>query len=125
MRGFHVLFAEDNFLLNLDIAESLQEHGFDVEAVYCGAAAYEAIGKSRGLCALVTDIDLGVGPNGFDVARRARAAYPDLPVVFISGEMRGRHLDAGIAGAVFIPKPLRPADIARALEQVTHLAAAA
>ena len=125
MRGFHVLFAEDDFLLNLDISETLREHGFDVESVYCGGAAIEAIGRSRGLVALVTDIDLGSGPNGFDVARRARAAYPELPIVFISGAMAGRHLEAGIAGSVFIPKPVRPSDIAKVLDKVRHLAAAA
>jgi hypothetical protein len=34
---------------------------------------------------MITNISLGVGADGWDVARRARELTPELPVVYMSG----------------------------------------
>jgi DNA-binding response OmpR family regulator len=53
--------------------------------------------------ALVTDIDLGAGTTGFDVARQARRTWPDLPVIYMTGLdlETARH---AVAGSVALPK---------------------
>lgn len=124
MRQFRVLFVEDNFLLSMECCEFLREGGFIVTEAYCAAAAFEVLGRPGRLSGLVTDIDLGPGPDGFDVARRARAAYPDIAVVYISGTAATRCGVEGVAGSEFVPKPLRPHQILEALGRATHLEAA-
>ncbi len=124
MRGLRILFVDDDFISSLAICEVLRSHGFSVTEVYCAAAAFEAIGKHQILSALVTDVDLGPGPDGFEVARCARAIHPGLPVVFISGTAMSRHLFEGVAGSEFIGKPLNPMRIVEALGRVCPRAAA-
>jgi len=123
MRDLRVLFVDDNFLFNLDTREFLQGLGVSVEPAYCAAAAFEAIDRGRRLSALVTDIDLGPGPDGFEVARYARAAYPELPVVYISGTREAGYAQEGVPGSEFIGKPLQPSQVAEALIRLTHLEA--
>ena len=74
--------------------------------------------------ALVTDLDLGPGPNGFAVARYARQVTPDLPVVFISGTLGGQHPREGVPGSDFIAKPCRGRQVVEALLRATRLEAA-
>ena len=105
MRGFHVLLVDDNFVFNMETCEFLQERGFDVEATYNADAAMAAIDRAERLSGLVTDIDLGPGPDGFAVARYARSRHPHVPVVYVSaspdrsparpgGRWRGVHRQA-------------------------------
>jgi DNA-binding NtrC family response regulator len=124
MTGTPVLFVDDDIISSLESCEVLRENGFDVREVHCGRAAFEAIDQHRPLAALVTDIDLGPGANGFDVARRARAAYPDLTVIFISGMGPVRHRSERGGGSMFIAKPLHPQQIVDALACAIHLEAA-
>jgi CheY-like chemotaxis protein len=118
LSGHRILFVDDNFICNLETREFLQAQGMAVAAAYCGAAALQMIDRGDRLSALVTDIDLGDGPDGFQIARRARAVYPGLPVVFISGLMGGRVPAEGVVGAAFVSKPFHPSQVAAALDRV-------
>ncbi|HEY3696982.1 hypothetical protein [Phenylobacterium sp.] len=82
-----VLFIDDNFICNTETCYFLRESGLNTVSVYCASAAFEVINRHERLSALVTDIDLGPGVDGFDVARHARAGYPDLSVVYIQRRM--------------------------------------
>ena len=66
------------------------------------------------LDALVTDIDLGPGDNGFAVAKCARAMDPNLLVIFISGMGPARLASERVEPSVFIAKPFHPQQIADA-----------
>ncbi|WP_309644568.1 response regulator [Phenylobacterium sp.] len=118
------MFVEDNFICNMDSCDVLRAHGFSVTATYCASAAFEAISKHEHLSALVTDIDLGSGGDGFDVARHARKAYPHLPVVYISGTAAARHLSEGVKDSTFLTKPCDPLQIVAALNRAIRLEAA-
>jgi DNA-binding NtrC family response regulator len=124
MNGSSVLFVEDDLICNLETCEYLRESGLRVLQVYCAAAALEVIDRRRPLWALVTDIDLGPGPDGFAVARSARAAYPDLTVIYISGAAAARVPAESVADAVFIAKPFHPQDVVEALGRAGNRAAA-
>ncbi len=69
------------------------------------------------LSALVTDINLGPGDDGFDVARHARAAYPDLPVIFISGGAGSRVPLEGVDPSEFVAKPYHQQRLMDALDR--------
>jgi CheY-like chemotaxis protein len=119
-----ILFVDDNFICSFENCEFLREEGFSVLPVYSAPAAFEHINRHPVLAALVTDIDLGPGDDGFAVARWARAAHPDLPVVFISGTAAGRHAAEGVGGSEFVAKPCHPQQVVDALSRVMHAYAA-
>ena len=124
LSGHRILFVDDNFICNLETREFLQAQGVAVEPAYCAAAALEALARGNRLSALVTDIDLGNGPDVFAVARQARAAYPGLPVVFISAAMGPRVASEGVPGSEFIAKPFHPSQVLAALDRVVRCDAA-
>ncbi len=113
-----ILFIDDNLWCHLDNCEALREFGYVVEEAYSAPEAIEVIDRHGPMKALVTDIDLGPGTDGFEIARRARAAYPRLPVVYISGSAVARHREEGVEDSVFIPKPFEPAQILDALRRI-------
>lgn len=118
----HILVVDDEVLINLALSEFLHGAGLAVESVYSGATAVAAI-RRHPPWALVTDLDLGPGPNGFEVARYARDTRPGLPVVFISGTMHDRHPREGVAGSAFLGKPCDGRQILTALRQAGFLEA--
>jgi DNA-binding NtrC family response regulator len=119
-----LLFVDDDVISNLDICSYLRESGFNVIEAYSAPEAFQAIDNRAPLTALVSDVDLGPGASGLDVARHARAAQPELPVVFISGMADVRHLTKRIKGSILIQKPLHPRQIVDALHGGFTLAAA-
>jgi DNA-binding response OmpR family regulator len=119
-----ILVVEDSFKLNLILCEFLRDSGFETKAVYCGEAAFKAINRHESLIALLTDIDLGPGPDGVDVARYARAFLPHLPVVFMSAMLNPRHEFHGVARSELVAKPFKPRQIVEALARVIRLEAA-
>lgn len=124
MPNGRILFVDDNFICSLENCENLREQGFSVLPAYNALAALEHIKRHPNLTALVTDIDLGPGDDGFDVARWARGAYPGLPVVYISGTAGARHAAEGVCGSEFVAKPFNPQQVVDALSRVMHAKAA-
>jgi len=91
---------------------------------YLGCSVVEYGGAGEALAAtqhtappdlIVTDIDLGMGPNGFAFAEAARRQWPDLPVLFISGLPEA--LPPGGAGgrSVMLQKPFKLAELTKAM----------
>ncbi|HZZ31441.1 MAG TPA: response regulator [Phenylobacterium sp.] len=124
MHSNRILLAEDNVILSHALCEFMRAEGYDVKTVYCGKAGFEAINRGEYFSALVTDIDLGPGPDGVDLARYARAHLPHLPIVFMSGIMDPRYAVNGIARSQFVAKPCEPRQISQALTTAIRLEAA-
>ncbi len=124
MHSSRILFVEDDVLCAIETCEALREHGYGVVEVHRAKDAFRVIADHGRLTGLVTDVDLGPGADGFEIARRARAAHPGLPVVFISGSAAARHSAEGVIGSQFIAKPFHPRQVLEALDGGTRLAAA-
>lgn len=124
LSGHRILFVDDNFICNLETREFLRAEGLLVREAYCGRAALEMIHRRDRFSALVTDIDLGRGPDGFAIARRAREVHPDIPVVFISGQMGPRVASEGVSGSEFVAKPFHPSQVIAALDRAIRRDAA-
>ncbi|MFD3265511.1 response regulator [Phenylobacterium ferrooxidans] len=110
-----VLFVDDNAICGLETSGILRDLGYQVLSLFDAAGAFAALARRQPLIALVTDVDLGPGSDGFDIARAARRVYPALPVVYISGTASARHVAEGVPGSEFVAKPCNPADVAGAL----------
>jgi DNA-binding response OmpR family regulator len=62
-------------------------------------AAVDALAGGLRVHGLVSDIRLGQGANGIALVRTARARWPGLPALLMSGEVPELALDAARAGA--------------------------
>jgi CheY-like chemotaxis protein len=124
MNRLRVLLVEDDHVVNMAILGVLEDLGIFVTAAHTAEEAMSVIDARGYLKMLLTDVDLGKGPNGFDVARHARACYPNLPVVFVSGTTASRHAAEGVSGSVLVTKPFHPSQIRDALNTVLGLEAA-
>lgn len=79
-----VLVVEDEVLIRMSICDLLEEAGFICTAAADAqeALALLAAGLKPGI--LVTDYNLGPGPNGRALANEALARLPDLAVLHVT-----------------------------------------
>jgi DNA-binding response OmpR family regulator len=113
-----VLLVEDDELLGVLFELALVEAGYLVARARNGAEAMATLAAAAPIDVLVTDISLGDGPDGWQVARRARARSPNMPVIYMTGgrgdEWRPQHVPMGVL-------LLKPFPIDQLLEMVGHL----
>jgi DNA-binding NtrC family response regulator len=116
-----ILFVDDDLISRLLNCAILRESGFTVMEARSFDEATRIIQRNPRLAALVTDIDLGPGGDGFEVARMARGADPALPVVYMSGTEIQRYAREGVSDSRFIPKPFDPYQIVRTLDAAARV----
>ena len=80
-----VLIVDDNTEVREVMAVILGSLGYEVLTAGDGAAALELIRSHCGIDLLVSDIVMSGGVTGFELAERARALRPGLPVLLTSG----------------------------------------
>lgn len=116
-----VLVVDDEPLIALAIADALDEAGFAHEMCHSGESAMTALGNLEPTyCALVTDIRLGKGPSGWDVARHAREVHASLPVVYITGDSAADHSAYGVPDSIMIQKPFVAVQIITAVSTLLN-----
>ncbi|MDP8919398.1 MAG: response regulator, partial [Pseudomonadota bacterium] len=74
---------------------------------------------------VVTDIRLGAGPTGWDVARRARELAPGIPVIYVSGDSAHEWDSRGLPNSVMITKPFVTAQVLTAISTLLNQTSAA
>jgi DNA-binding response OmpR family regulator len=114
-----LLVVEDDPLIR-DLLESvLAEEGFQVVTATDGmqATAHLHADATR-FKAMITDIRLGAGPDGWDVAQLARALVPDLPIVYISGDSARDWPAKGVPNSVYIQKPFTLTQLVTAISRL-------
>jgi CheY-like chemotaxis protein len=82
-----VLLVEDQPEVLELVQLALEMRGYIVEVCATAEAALERLLSSHLPQVLVTDIDLGRGPDGFAVVDAARRIRPDLRAIFYSGHV--------------------------------------
>jgi len=107
-----VLLVEDEPEVAELTRDALADAGFSVIVANDDRSAYRALeGEPRSFAALVTDINLGAGLTGFDIARRARELNREIKVIYISGQ--GPHPGRfSVADALMVTKPFAPRELA-------------
>ncbi|MCR0983895.1 response regulator [Roseomonas populi] len=112
-----VLVLEDDDLVLDVMVQALEDAGYAVQMAEHGDEALERLVSSS--CRLMlSDINLGEPMNGFDVVERARAARPDLKVIYLSG------MPSNWAGRVFdertrrLNKPFRFEELLQAIQEL-------
>ena len=110
-----ILLAEDERLIAAALADDLEEAGFVVRHAPTGRDALAALDEGTGVSGLVTDIRLGEGPDGWDVARHAREVFPLIPVVYMSGDSAHEHSAYGVPDSIMLQKPFVAAQLITAI----------
>ncbi len=104
------------------VQSALEDAGFGVLTAANGNAAIALLGSDEGgpIRAVVTDVNLGRGPSGWDVARRARQLRPEMPLLYVTGGNADEWAANGVPESLLINKPFAPAQIVTAVSQVVN-----
>jgi DNA-binding response OmpR family regulator len=101
-----LLVVEDETILQLLLTDALEEAGyFLVLAGSATKALHELESENDRFHGIITDIRLGTGPSGWDVARRGRELSPGNPVIYMSGDSASDWSLKGVPGSQMLSKP--------------------
>ncbi len=118
-----LLYVEDEVLIQDVLVSSLTEAGYEVLAVTTATEGINALQSRTGeLRGLITDINLGSGPDGWDVAKQARELIVGLPVIYVSAASHQEWTSKGVPESVMIAKPFAPAQIVVAISALLNKA---
>jgi DNA-binding NtrC family response regulator len=112
MVKFIALVVEDDPFQRLFVADLLKDEGLEVvECASAEAAELVLVSTGNELRALVTDINLGDGMSGVELAQLAKRRFPDMNVVMVSG----RGAPYVPQGTCFLMKPYLPDELLEAV----------
>ena len=116
-----LLLVEDEALIRVNLQEELDEAGFAlVVAADGGQAMAELEADATRFRGVLTDVPLGSGPTGWEVARRARELAPGVPVVYMSGDSAHEWDAQGVPNSIMVAKPFVTAQIITALSNLLN-----
>ncbi len=115
-----ILLVEDESGVRRAVGQALARAGYEVAEAEDGPTALELWNeKGGGFDLLLTDVLMPNGMTGVDLARRLKEKKPDLKTILMSG-YSGDNIDMNeldAMGAVFPPKPITMAALARGLRE--------
>jgi len=116
-----LLLVEDEALLQEVLDVGLTDAGFQVVVTSDGAQALAELDADvTRFKAVITDVKLGSGPDGWEVARRARELEPKMPIVYMSGDSDHEWSSKGVPSSIIIAKPFAPAQLVTAVSTVIN-----
>lgn len=112
------LVAEDDRSLRPYVSLVLQQEGFLVLEACNGTEALRILRQNPGrIDLLITDVHMGEGPSGIEVAEQFRSEGRNLAVLVISGTLEGGDL-AMAKGLPFLAKPFPLATLIERVREV-------
>jgi DNA-binding response OmpR family regulator len=117
-----ILVVEDDQAIQGFIEETLSDGGFEPAIASTGEEAITVLnGGAAAYRLLILDIKLGKDRvRGWDVARRARAINPALPVLYITGGHADEWFEQGVPNSFLLAKPFAPAQLVTAVAQLLN-----
>jgi CheY-like chemotaxis protein len=114
-----ILVIDDEWIIVDSIQYALELKGYVVDAVLSGDDASEHLATNRsGYAAIITDIDLGQGIDGWSLASIAREVVPNIAVIYCTSQPAHVWQLRGLVGSRLVPKPFTQRDLAQALEEL-------
>jgi len=111
-----LLLVEDGPLNLVSTQAALEEEGYRVVAARHSALALDVLAQP--VCGLITDIRLPGPFDGWQIAREARARWPDIPVVYVTGEGEEDWAREGVPGSLILQKPYSAGKLLAAVGQL-------
>jgi CheY-like chemotaxis protein len=114
-----LLYVENEILIQLSTRPVLENAGFEVLTAANGKQALEIIADAVGhIDGLVTDVDLGPGPSGWNIARCARERLANIPIIYASSVREDEWMARGVPLSELVSKPFRPSRLASAISKL-------
>ena len=111
-----LLLSEDDPVLRDVLEAALMDAGFTIVAAGDGTKALaELEADAARFRAVITDIKLGTGPDGWKVSRRARELVSEMPIIYISGDSAQDWPSKGVPNSLMIAKPFPPVQLITAV----------
>jgi DNA-binding response OmpR family regulator len=118
-----ILVAEDDQAVQSFLEETLSDAGFDAAIAASGEEAVTLLtGHKDKYRAVVTDINLLGGMDGWEVAQRAREIDHAFPVIYMNGAHADDWAVKGVPNSIMLAKPFAPAQLVTALAQLLNAA---
>jgi len=111
--GVHILVVDDDTDVREFLASALADLGHRVDAVADGPAALAAL--EAALPELMLADFAMPGMNGAELAKRARARFPTLPIIFVTGFAESEQLEGALADVPVLRKPFGLAELSAAI----------
>jgi DNA-binding response OmpR family regulator len=104
-----LLLIEDDLIMQDLLQDTLIQAGFEVVTANTGAQAMAELDlEATRFRAVITDINLGPGPDGWEVGQHARGLVADIPIIYVSGTSQHEWKSKGVSNSVFFSKPYAP-----------------
>lgn len=116
-----LLLVEDEPLIRTALAGALEDGGYALREADDGEAALEALKSIDKLAGLITDIRLGTGADGWEVARQARHLFPKAAVVYMTGDSAADWTAEGVPNSVLLQKPFATAQVITAVSSLLNV----
>ena len=114
-----LLYVEDEILIQDGVVVALTAAGYEIVVANDGAEALAKLdAHDAALSGVITDINLGDGPSGWDIARDARQRRAALPIVYLSAASEHEWTSLGVPGSVMIAKPFAAAQVVVAVSSL-------
>jgi DNA-binding NtrC family response regulator len=111
-----ILLVEDNEMLRTTLKEQLQDIGCKVVEAGTVDEAKAAIQQHPGLTFILSDLDLGAGPSGVDLAEWVKQQGRNIPGAIISGYLNVPQERITAAGWTRLQKPVQIKEVAELLK---------
>lgn len=115
-----LLLVEDDPVLAEVLLDTLSQAGFEVHVAHSGFQALDEIHSPEVFDAIVTDIKLGYGPEGWEVAQDARDENPASVIVYMTGYREADHRQKSLPLSTMLEKPFNPDDLIEALSRLIN-----
>jgi|SRR5438132_6969070 len=118
MRPARILVVDDTVEVRTLVSRILETQGYDVIEVSDASHAISACAEVKGkIDLLVTDIKMP-GMDGVELAARLTGSYPEIRVLFISGQCEESEIQAHVErGFGFLSKPFMPHVLLAAVQE--------
>jgi CheY-like chemotaxis protein len=100
-----VLAVEDMLLVRMFISDVLTDEGFRVLEAGTAAEALTILQARPDVMAIVTDVEMPGGMNGYELAHVVKDQWPNIQIIISSGRAWPNAGDMP-AGSIFLPKPV-------------------
>jgi CheY-like chemotaxis protein len=110
-RSVAVLVVEDEHLIRMDTASSLEAEGFIVHEAANAADAIHCLELHKEIRLIFTDVNMPGTMDGLALAHYVRGRWPPVKIIVTSGYAKLRESDLP-SGSVFVAKPYYPKSIA-------------
>jgi DNA-binding response OmpR family regulator len=114
-----ILYVEDNNFIQSSVVTLLHEEGFKLLIADNGDQAIRYIFDEKlEVDAVIIDIDLGEGLNGWEVAECARLRKPAMPILYTSAVGMQDWIANGVPFSRLCAKPFRASQVIAALTSI-------